>query len=165
MKECYFAGGCFWCIAALISTLKGVNKIISGFSGGSEVNPSYEEVKKQLTSHRETIKVIYDEKIVSYEEILKMFLDNIDPFDDEGQFIDRGHSYSPAIYYLDDFEKEVGKRYINEIEKENGKSCKVALEPFKTFYKAEEYHQDFHIKNPKKIEEEFALSGRKPLKR
>ena len=163
MRESYFAGGCFWCIAALISTLNGVVKIISGFSGGDEANPTYEEVKKQLTGHRETIKVEYDETKISYKEILDMFLNNIDPFDGEGQFIDRGLSYSPAIFYTNNEEKQQAIESIKIIEKSYNKMCKVAILPYKNFYPAEEYHQNFHIKNPEKIKQEFAVSGRKIL--
>ena len=78
MKIAYFAGGCFWCIAALLDTIEGVQKIVSGYSGGDEINPTYEEVKAQKTGHRESIKVIYDENKTSYEKILEMFLNNID---------------------------------------------------------------------------------------
>lgn len=160
MKIAYFAGGCFWCIAALLDTINGVNKIISGYSGGDEINPTYEDVKAQKTGHRETIKVIYDEKVSSYEEILIMFLNNIDPFDDGGQFIDRGHSYTTAIYYCDDFEKVTAEKHIKQIENENGKKSAVSIEPFKSFFEAEEYHQDYHLKNPDKIKQEFEISGR-----
>lgn len=163
MKTAYFAGGCFWCIAALLDTFKGVQKIISGYSGGDEVNPTYEEVKAQKTGHRETIKVIYDENITSYEELLTMFLNNIDPFDNGGQFIDRGHSYTTAVYYLDNKEKELAEKHLRNIEKENNKKTAVKVEPFKSFYDAEEYHQNFHLKNPEKIKEEFISSGRKKI--
>ena len=160
MKIAYFAGGCFWCIAALLDTIEGVLKIVSGYSGGDEINPTYEEVKAQKTGHRESIKVIYDENKTSYEKILEMFLNNIDPFDDGGQFIDRGHSYTTAIYYCNEQELNAAKLAINKIEKENNKKTAVAIEPFKSFYEAEEYHQDFHLKNPDKIKKEFEESGR-----
>ena len=160
MKIAYFAGGCFWCIAALLDTIEGVQKIVSGYSGGDEINPTYEEVKAQKTGHRESIKVIYDESITSYERILEMFLNNIDPFDDGGQFSDRGHSYTTAIYYTNEQELNAAKLAINKIEMENNKKTAVAIEPFKSFYDAEDYHQDFHLKNPDKIKKEFEESGR-----
>lgn len=160
MKIAYFAGGCFWCIAALLDTIEGVHKIVSGYSGGDEINPTYEEVKAQKTGHRESIKVIYDENKTSYEKILEMFLNNIDPFDDGGQFIDRGHSYTTAIYYTNEQELSTAKLAINKVEKENNRKTAVAIEPFKSFYEAEEYHQDFHLKNPDKIKKEFEESGR-----
>lgn len=160
MKIAYFAGGCFWCIAALLDTIEGVRKIVSGYSGGDEINPTYEEVKAQKTGHRESIKVIYDENKTSYEKILEMFLNNIDPFDDGGQFIDRGHSYTTAIYYTNEQELSTAKLAINKVEKENNRKTAVAIEPFKSFYEAEEYHQDFHLKNPDKIKKEFEESGR-----
>ena len=161
MKKAYFAGGCFWCIAALISTINGVEKVISGYSGGSKANPTYEDVKSQKTGHRESIEVIYDENKTSYKEILEMFLNNIDPFDDEGQFIDRGFSYSPAIFYKDEIEKNEAINAIKNLEKEACKEVKVKIEEFKNFYAAEEFHQDYHLKHPKEMEEEFIKSGRK----
>lgn len=160
MKIAYFAGGCFWCIAALLDTIEGVHKIVSGYSGGDEINPTYEDVKAQKTGHRESIKVIYDEQITSYKTILEMFLNNIDPFDAGGQFIDRGHSYTTAIYYTNQKELDIAKDAINKIEKESGKKSAVALEPFKSFYDAEEYHQNFHLKHPDKIKREMIESGR-----
>ena len=161
MKTAYFAGGCFWCIAALLDTINGVKKIISGYSGGDEVNPTYEEVKAQKTGHRESIKIIYDENVTSYETLLEMFLNNVDPFDEGGQFIDRGHSYTVAIYFNDDYELNAANVAVRKIEKENDRKSAVSIERFKNFYEAEEYHQDFHLKNPEKIKKEMLESGRR----
>ena len=161
MKNAYLAGGCFWCIASFISSLNGVIDVVSGYSGGDEVSPTYEEVKNQETNHRETIKVIYDEAIISYKELIKFFLENVDPFDDGGQFIDRGHSYTLAIYYNDIDEKEEAIKQIKELEQQTNKKVYIAIEKFKVFYEAEEYHQKYHLKNPKEFEEELNKSGRK----
>ena len=109
MKQAYFAGGCFWCITSCFNQLDGVKQVVSGFSGGKEINPTYEDVKAQLTGHRETIKIIYDENKVSFEQLVKIFMDNVDLYDAGGQFIDRGYSYSLAIYYQNEQEKEVLK--------------------------------------------------------
>lgn len=159
--DCYFAGGCFWCITPVFYELDGVKSVVAGFSGGDEVDPKYEDVKAQMTSHRETIKVIYDEAKVEYKTLLDIFFNNVDLFDGGGQFIDRGHSYTLAIYYTSEKEKEEALSRIKEIEKETGKTVMVEVSPFKAFYSAEEYHQDYYKKNEKEFEEEMVKSGRK----
>ena len=161
MKNAYFAGGCFWCISYVFESLKGVKDVISGFSGGSEVNPSYEEVKSQNTQHRETIKIIYDENICTFEKLLKIFIDNVDPFDPDGQFIDRGRSYSLAIYYNDEQEYQISKEMIDKLQEESKKEVFISLEKFQSFYEAEEYHQHYASKNKEAFEEELISSGRK----
>ena len=158
--EAYFAGGCFWCINMPISLIEGVKKVIAGYSGGNEINPKYEDVKKQLTGHRETIKIIYDENIVSFGEILDVFLLNVDPFDEYGQFIDKGHSYTLAIYYNTEIEREIAYQKIKEIEEESNKKVYISVEKFKSFYEAEEYHQDFYLNHKKEFEKEMEESGR-----
>ena len=160
MKNAYLAGGCFWCIASFISSLNGVIDVVSGYSGGDELNPTYEEVKNQETNHRETIKVVYDEKKISYKELVKFFIDSVDPFDDGGQYIDRGYSYTLAIYYNDIDEKEEATRQIKELEQSANKKIYISIEEFKAFYEAEEYHQKYHLKNPKEFEEELNKSTR-----
>ncbi len=156
----YFAGGCFWCVTPIFK-IYGVDKVTSGYSGGEEINPSYEDVKKQKTGHRETIMLEYDPSVVSYEKLLEIFLDNVDPFDVEGQFIDKGHSYTLAVYYSSEKEKEIAEKQIQKIQKETGREVFIALEPFKSFYAAEDYHQDYYLKNPNEFEKELEESGRK----
>lgn len=157
MKKAYFAGGCFWCITPIFVDTTGVIKVTSGYSGGDEVNPKYEDVKAQKTNHRETICIEYDENVVDYETLLYIFFNNVDLTDDSGQFIDRGHSYTLAVYYNDDLEKQLVENKINSYDY---KVC-VSVEKLKVFYDAEEYHQDYYIKNPKEFEEELIKSGRK----
>ena len=161
MKKAYFAGGCFWCIVPIFANQNGVIKVYSGYSGGDEINPTYEQVKSQQTGHRESIFIEYDEKIINYEFLLDLFLMNVDPFDPEGQFIDKGHSYTLAIYYQDDSEKALAKQKIKKIQDENNKEVYISLEPFKNFYFAEQYHQDYYKKHPEKFLEELIKSGRK----
>lgn len=160
MKTIYLAGGCFWCISDVYTSSKGIIDVISGYSGGNEINPTYQEVKSQQTGHRETIKVIFDETLISYKEILDIFYDNVDPFDDSGQFIDRGKSYTLAIYYQDDNEKQIVTDYINEKQKYTDKKICISIEKFKSFYDAEEYHQKYSLKNKEKFKEELISSGR-----
>mgnify|MGYP003295000401 CR=1 FL=1 len=154
---CILAGGCFWCIAFPFYELKGVIKVISGYSGGFISNPTYNEVKSQTTGHYEVIKIEYDSSLITYEEILKVYLENIDPFDDKGQYIDRGSSYTLAVFYRNNKMKELATKVINET---FNKATAIKLIPEKEFYIAEDYHQDYALKNPKEIEEEFKISGR-----
>lgn len=159
-KTAYFAGGCFWCITPIFVT-RGKATVVAGYSGGNEENPKYEDVKHQLTKHRETIAITYSEDNISYDKLLQIFLANIDPYDGEGQFIDRGYSYSPAIYYCNEEEKLKAEKAIEKLEKESGRKVEVLVEPFKSFWKAEEYHQDYYLKNPEAFEKELIESGRK----
>ncbi len=160
-KIAYFAGGCFWCITPIFKLTDGVKEVISGYSGGDEANPAYIDVKNQRTGHRETIMIEYSPEKVSFDELFKIFLGGVDPFDDGGQFIDRGHSYTLAVYYLDDEEKDIAERMIKELEAESGKEAYISIEPFKSFYPAEEEHQDYYLKHPKEFEQEIIDSGRK----
>jgi len=159
--ECYFAGGCFWCITPVFYEIDGVEKVESGFSGGDEVNPKYIDVKNQLTNHREAIRIIYDEAKTSFKELLDAFFNNVDLFDDGGQFIDRGHSYTLAVFYLNEKEKEITLKKIKEVEDEQNRKVMIEVAPFKNFYLAEEYHQDYFRKNEKEFEEEMIKSGRR----
>ncbi len=158
--KAYFAGGCFWCITPIYK-IYGVDEVTAGYSGGEEADPSYKDVKAQKTGHRETIELDYDPGNVSYDELLDIFFANIDPFDAEGQFIDRGHSYTAAIYYQNEAERAAAEAWIAKLEAESGKKVWVAVEPFKSFYKAEEEHQDYYLKNPEAFEKELLESGRK----
>ena len=160
MKEAYFAGGCFWCVTPIYK-MYGVDEVICGYAGGDEKNPTYEQVKHQETGHRETIKLVYDPEKVSYDKLLDIYFANVDPFDAEGQFIDKGFSYTLAIFYISDDEKRAALEKIAKIEQESGKKVQVEVLPFKNFYEAEEYHQDYYLKNPEAFEKERIESGRK----
>lgn len=161
MKNAYFAGGCFWCITPVFMELDGVKDVISGFSGGDEVNPAYEAVKHQETGHRETIRIEYDEAKVSYGALLDIYLENTDPFDGGGQFIDRGFSYTLAVFYENDTEKQLAEEKLNALRASSGRDVFVAVEPFTAFYDAEEYHQHFYQTHPEEFEQELISSGRK----
>lgn len=160
MRSAYFAGGCFWCITPVFAEHDGVKNVTAGYSGGEEKNPSYEEVKAQRTLHRETIRIDYDETRVSFEELLSIFLQNVDPFDGGGQFIDRGHSYTLAVYYQEEEERLCAQERLRALEAAAGKQAFVALESFGAFYDAEEYHQNYYLKNPEAFAEEMRSSGR-----
>lgn len=135
--------------------------VVSGYSGGEEINPVYEDVKHQKTGHRETIRIDYDEAKVDYRQLLEIFLSGVDPFDDGGQFVDRGHSYTLAVYWQEPEEEALARQAIAALEAESGREVFIAVEPFGAFYPAEEYHQDFYRKNPEAFERELVESGRK----
>ncbi len=160
MKNAYFAGGCFWCITPTFREMAGVSNVVSGYSGGLEENPAYEDVKYQRTGHRETIRIDYDPDRVSYRELFDIFLNNVDPFDEGGQFIDRGHSYTLAVYYLTEAEKAIAEERIRTLEAESGRTAYVSVEPFRSFYSAEEDHQDYYRKHPEAFRQELIDSGR-----
>ena len=156
-----FAGGCFWCITPTFKETEGVLEVTSGYSGGLEENPTYLDVKYQRTGHREAIRVDYQPDKGSYRELVQLFLDGVDPFDPDGQFIDRGHSYTLAVYYLTEQEKHIAEEGIRKLEQESGQTVYISVEPFRSFYSAEEEHQNYYLKHPKEFEQELIESGRK----
>lgn len=159
--KAYFAGGCFWCMEKPYHQIEGVISVTSGYSGGSEQNPSYSDVKAQKTGHRETVEIVFDENRVSFTELFGIYLNSIDPFDDGGQFIDRGHSYTCAVYCVGDGQRKIVTDIIGDIEKKFSRAVAISVENFTAFYPAEEYHLNFAEKNPDEYEKEYELSGRK----
>jgi len=145
-----FAAGCFWCIEADFEKVEGVLSVISGYTGGRTVNPTYKEVSSGETGHTEAVRVVYDPKIISYEELLAIFWRNIDPTVADRQFCDIGEQYRAAIFYHDDSQRFAAERSRAELER-----TKAFAEPIVTeitaataFYPAEAYHQDYAKKNP-----------------
>lgn len=135
--------------------------MISGYSGGTEDNPVYEDVKYQKTGHREAICIEYNPEVVTYQQLFDIFLSSVDPYDAGGQFIDRGHSYTLAVYYLSSVQKQIAEDGIRQLEADSGQQVFISLEPFSNFYTAEEYHQNYDLKNPEAFEKELVESGRK----
>ena len=159
-RKAYFAGGCFWCIEPVFEAIPGVFGAVSGYSGGAEETPCYADVKAQRTGHRETVCVEYDDVVVSFETLLDAYLGSVDPFDGGGQFIDRGHSYTLAVYCTDKEERRFVTAKLTELEQSAGKAVYISVEAFRSFYKAEEYHQDYYLKNPEAFQKELKESGR-----
>lgn len=159
-ETAYFAGGCFWCITPTFKEMEGVVDVISGYSGGTEVNPTYADVKKQKTRHRETIRIDFDPEAVSFEQLLDIFLSSVDPFDPDGQFIDRGHSYTLAVYHCSDRQRAAAEAAVQALEAESQQKVYVSIEPFTAFYNAEEEHQDYYLKHPEEFRQELIDSGR-----
>ena len=160
LETAYFAGGCFWCITPTFKEMAGVLNVISGYSGGEEINPTYIDVKTQKTRHRETIRIDYDPELISFSELFDIFLCGVDPFDPDGQFIDRGHSYTLAVYHLNDTQKEIALGAIAALEVASGQKVFISIEPFRSFYAAEEAHQDYYLKHPDEFRQELIDSGR-----
>jgi peptide-methionine (S)-S-oxide reductase len=144
LEKAYFAGGCFWCMEESFEKFEGVSEVISGYSGGSTENPTYEEVTYSNTGHFETIEIIYDKNITSYNKILDHFWKNIDPFDKYGQFCDKGYSYRSVAFYKNKEEKDLINKSIMELEKKFDKKIVTYVIEFKKFYKAEDKHQNYY---------------------
>ena len=160
MNKLYLAGGCFWCIGDYYLMQDGVEEVNCGYSGGDEKETTYEEVKAQKTGHRESIEIIYDESVVSLEKLIDLYFVYVDVLDDGGQMVDRGRSYSLALYYRDENEHALFVSKKEKVEKDIKAEAHVSIEPFKFFIVAEEEHQHYSIKNPVEFLEELETSGR-----
>ena len=147
-QKIYLAGGCFWCLEEAFQDEKGIISAISGYSGGHTINPTYKEVSRGDTGHIEALEVIYEDKIISINQIFNIFFQNIDPFDGNGQFCDRGYHYQSAIFISNEKIKNLSNKYISIIENLYNQKVKTLLLDFDKFYNAEDYHQDYYIKNP-----------------
>ena len=127
--------------------VNGVLDVVSGYSGGTTKNPTYKEVTYGKTGHFEAIEVIYDSDKIKFKDLLNNFWINIDPFDAEGQFCDKGYSYKSVAFYLSDIEKDLIIKSIKSLEKKFDKKIVTYIRKFEKFYKAEEYHQDYYVEN------------------
>lgn len=144
------AGGCFWCMEPPFDKTDGVLSTISGYSGGKQAKPTYEQVSAGSTGHVEVVKVEYDPAKVSYEKLLDIFWRNIDPVDADGQFCDKGSQYRSAIFYGNEKEKELAEASKQQVAAKLGQAVATDLLPAAEFYPAEDYHQDYYTKNPLK---------------
>ena len=151
-KEAYFASGCFWCVEAIFESLKGVEEVYSGYSGGVTINPSYREVMSGNTGHAETVEIIYNPKIIDFKTLVKVFFESHDPTTKDSQGPDFGSQYRSIAFYNNENEKEIIKSYIKDLNK-NVFENKIVTEiiKFQKFYYAETYHQDFEKKNPNNL--------------
>jgi peptide methionine sulfoxide reductase msrA/msrB len=149
-KIATFAGGCFWCLEPVFDAVKGVESTIVGYSGGDEDSANYQEVSSGKTKHVEAIQVTYDPDEVSFKELLKVYIKNIDPLDPLGQFADKGPQYLTAVFYNTLEEKELIETYFKKVKDEmilKGE-IQTKIEPYESFFPAEEYHQEYYKKNP-----------------
>jgi peptide-methionine (S)-S-oxide reductase len=149
LEKATFAGGCFWCMEEALDAASGVRLTMSGYIGGKVKNPSYEDVSGGSTGHAEAVEVTYDPAKVSYAQLLDLFWRNIDPTVGDRQFCDVGDQYRPAIFYHNAEQKRLAEASKAKVEA-SGKFKKVAVQiaPATEFYAAEDYHQDYYLKNP-----------------
>ncbi|NRA89158.1 MAG: peptide-methionine (S)-S-oxide reductase MsrA [Rhizobiales bacterium] len=148
-SKAVFAGGCFWCMEKPFEQLKGVKGVLSGYTAGAAHTANYRQVSSGKTKHIEAVEVTYDPDVISYKTLLKTFWPNVDPFDSRGQFCDKGHHYTAAIFPKNAEEKaaaNASKTYYETLLKRSKFVTKVT--DFKSFYPAEDYHQDYYKKNP-----------------
>ncbi len=159
-KTALFAGGCFWCTESDYEKIDGVIDVISGYAGGDAENPN--PVYQNHKGHREVIQVVYDPNKVSYEYLVDYLWRHIDPTDAEGSFYDRGHSYTSAVYYANEAEKAIAEKSKKAVEALGVFETPIvtAIEPLPKFHPAEEYHQDYYLKNPVRYKYYRTGSGR-----
>jgi len=149
-ETAYFASGCFWCVEAIFESVKGVKEVISGYSGGPEQNPTYEQVAYGRTRHAEAVEVYYDPKIISFQKLVQVFFGSHDPTSLNRQGPDRGAQYRSIAFYKNNEEKKIIQEYITLLTSNNAYDQPIVTEvtQFEKFWKAEEYHQDFERRNP-----------------
>ena len=153
--EAVFAGGCFWCVEALYQEQAGVSNVVSGFTGGTLRNPTYNGNHR---GHYEAVKVTYDPSVISYQDLLDLYWVNIDPFDDKGQFCDKGPSYRAAIFVQDEKERALALASKEKVmARFEGETVYTEILSTKRFYPVERFHQDYYKKNP--IRYKFYRSG------
>lgn len=143
-----FAGGCFWCMEPPFDKLPGVISTTSGFTGGKTVNPTYRQVVEGDTGHAEAVQVVYDPTKITYEKLLEVFWHNVDPFDAGGQFCDRGDSYRTGIFVRDEAQLRLAQESKKQVEAKLKKPVVTEIVLATKFYPAEDYHQDYYVKNP-----------------
>jgi len=142
-----FAGGCFWCMEEAYEEVPGVSAVVSGYAGGEVENPTYKQVSSGSTGHYEVVEVEYDPGQVTYEELVEVFWRNVDPFDDRGQFCDKGSQYLSAIFVKDDEERKLAEATKEEVAARFSMPVSTEILAESVFYPAEDYHQDFYKTN------------------
>ena len=162
LETATFAGGCFWCMDAPFENIDGVKNVISGFAGGHEKNPSYEEVSTSTTGAVEAIQVVYDPSVISYPELLDVYWKQFDPTDAGGSFFDRGSQYESVVFYKDSTQKKLAEESKVRLDRSGifKKPIVTKIEKFTAFYPAEDYHQHFYKKNPVRFNSYEKASGR-----
>lgn len=149
-ETAYFASGCFWCVEAIFESVRGVKEVVSGYSGGMEANPTYEEVSYGRTSHAEAVEVYYDPAVISFPELVQVFFGSHDPTSLNRQGPDSGPQYRSVAFYKNDKEKQIIESYMKALEDNMVYDRPIVTEvtKFDIFYEAEDYHQDYERKNP-----------------
>lgn len=149
-KKAYFASGCFWCVESIYESVLGVEEVYSGYAGGETENPSYEKILTGKTGHAEAVEVIYNPKIISFENLVQIFFGTHDPTTLNRQGPDKGSQYRSIAFYQNENEKKIIESYIDYLIRNKSFKNKIVTEvkAIKKFFRAEEYHQDFENKNP-----------------
>lgn len=162
METATLAGGCFWCVEADLEKIPGVQSVISGYSGGTEANPTYKQVASGNTGHREVVRVIFDPKQITYGQLLHHFWRVIDPTDSTGSFVDRGMQYASAIFYHNKEQKQIAEASKKALEasRRYDKPITTPIIALLSFHKAEDYHQDYYKKHPLRYKYYRYRSGR-----
>ncbi|BFT70630.1 peptide-methionine (S)-S-oxide reductase MsrA [Paenibacillus sp. P36] len=162
IQKATFAGGCFWCMVSPFEEQPGIHGIVSGYMGGTVEDPTYEQVKTGQTGHLEVVEITFDPAIFPYEKLLELYWPQIDPTDAEGQYIDRGSQYRTAIFYHNEEQRKLAAKSKEELAQSGrfDKPIVTEIRPAVAFFPAEEYHQNYHTKNPKEYKEERISSGR-----
>jgi peptide-methionine (S)-S-oxide reductase len=148
LAQATFAGGCFWSMEKAFEGTKGVRAAVSGYSGGTERKPTYEQVSSGSTGHAEAVQVTYDPSVITYDRLLVVYWHNIDPLSSGGQFCDRGRQYRPAIFYRGEAERRAALASKQRLAPRFTRPVVTEIVAFRAFYPAEEYHQDYYRKNP-----------------
>ena len=157
-----FAGGCFWCMVKPFDQQPGIKKVVSGYTGGHVKNPTYEQVCSETTGHLEAVQITFDPTVYSYESLVRLYFTLIDPTDAGGQFYDRGESYTTAIFYHTNAQKETAEQIKKELNSSGKFSSPIVVKILeaKPFYEAEENHQHYYLKNPMHYNRYHIGSGR-----
>lgn len=165
MELATFAGGCFWCMIQPFDTQPGIEKVVSGYTGGTLKNPTYEQVCTGTTGHVEAVQISFDSQVFSYEKLLELFWQQIDPTDAGGQFKSRGPSYQTAIFYHSEEQRRIAEESRRKLENSGRFTDPIVTNilPAAPFYPAEEYHQSYYKKNPEKYAAFKEESGRAPF--
>lgn len=150
LQTATFAGGCFWCMEPPFDELEGVVSTTSGYTGGSQKDPTYRQVSAGRTGHTEAVQVVFDPNKISYQKLLDVFWRNVDPTTADRQFCDTGNQYRPGIFYHDKNQKRLAEESMRTVEasKPFEKPIVIEITPASEFYAAEDYHQDYYLKNP-----------------
>ena len=161
-QKAIFAGGCFWCMEHPFEKLDGVHSAVSGYTGGEKKNPTYKQVSSGSTNHIEAVEITYDPQKLKYNDLLEVFWRQVNPTDAGGQFVDRGPHYTTGIFYLNAEQKKIAEKSKAKMSKSKRFNKPIVTPIFaaKTFYKAEEYHQDYYKKNPIRYKFYRSRSGR-----
>ncbi len=159
VERAIFAGGCFWCMVSPFDEQPGIISVLSGYTGGTVENPTYEEVCSGTTGHTEAVEILFDPELMSYETLLDIYWEQVDPTDALGQFEDRGSSYRPVIFYTTEQQKLLAEESKQKLQNSGhfDRPIVITIEAAHEFYPAEDYHQDFYRKSPERYAQSSSI--------